>query len=156
MPECLAVHPHDHVEDGPDGTELISAYRKMVLAHDVFPGGTVVVDVLRRPGLRDDVRHVRVKLDDTAKYAFVLRRPYKGFDWRPDHTLGTGIPYGLVPPAVGASGAASVQGGWLPRQSAPKLGGGADPGLSGQGGSSAAPVVAPGPHQTAFANEGIF
>ena len=68
---------------GPRGQTMLETYRLMVKAVDVFPWALVVRDVVRRDAQSRQARQVRIQLDDSATYGFVLNHPCRGFDWRP-------------------------------------------------------------------------
>jgi len=88
---------------GPGGQTMLATYRFMLKAIDVFHWALVVRDVVRRDAQSRQARQVRIQLDDSATYGFVLSHPCRGFDWRP--APGSGLtPSGLPMLDIGVGG----------------------------------------------------
>lgn len=80
----MGVLEYWRLADGPGGDARLTAYRLMRQAHGVFPWDTVVADFRRRDYRSQAAREVFFKVEESAKYGFVLRQPCGSYYWKPD------------------------------------------------------------------------
>lgn len=84
MLEWLDSLNHRPLADGPGGEARLTAYRPMTQAHGDFLWTTVVVNVRLHDIRSQAARQAFVKLEEWAKYGFVLRQPSGSVDWKPE------------------------------------------------------------------------
>jgi len=91
----------DRMSDGPGGQAMLSNYHQLVEAMDVFAWTLVVKDTVRRDAQSRAAHQVRIQVEGSATYGFVLSHPCRGLDWCPAPCCGL-TPSGL--PMVGGRG----------------------------------------------------
>lgn len=136
--EWFNMLPVERFNSGPGGAAPLHLYGKMMRAHAVFPWTSVILHVIRRDGQRGAARHVRVMVDETVEYGFILRHPCRESNWKPDTSMGNENPLGTES-RTNEGGNRSL-GGWATGQL--PYGNSAGAGPSHHEGPSGAPALA--------------